>query len=202
MKSLVLFAVCVIAATCLIGNASAQELRGRLAVTGKLGAEIPAQGEENNPAGKLIVDTDTGFIGGGGLLYGVDDSLALELEITRAFIHTSTHLGWGTADVKDLSMGVEYRFPESQRIVPYGAAGADVVITDLDSSNVSAVDTVFGAHLGVGLDYILTRSFSLTGELRGVEAFNADVKSLTGSKLGEYDPSNVSITVGARFFFN
>src|SRR5689334_24562675 len=51
-------------------------------------------------------------ISGGGLLFGVNNEIAIELDITRATYDTSS---WGEADVKDLSFGAQFRLPERQR---------------------------------------------------------------------------------------
>jgi len=197
MRNLFMLAACAVLAAFLAGNAAAEELRGRLAVTGKLGITIPADSERNSDLGKLIVTSDAGIIGGGGFLYGIDDNVALEIDVTRSSYHTSD---FGTAGVTDLSVGAQYRFPERQRLVPYVGAGLDVLINDLSDLYVK---TVPGAHLTAGLDYMAMRQVALTAELKGVEAFSADVRGFNGGgKVGEFDPSSLSFTVGARFFFN
>ena len=197
MKKYVLFAACAVLAGMLAGNAQADDLRGRLAVTGRVGVTNPANSEKELPGvGTLVVKTDAGFIGGGGFLFGVDDNVAMELDITRSVFHTS---GFGDANVTNLSIGGQYRFPERQRVVPYVGAGLDVLINDLPHN---ATDTVLGVHVAAGLDYLLQRQVALNFELKGVEGFNSDVKDFTGGKIGEFDPSNFSATVGVRFFFN
>lgn len=196
-KFLLLTACAVLTALIIAGNASADDLRGRLAVTGKLGVTIPADSERDLPGiGTLVVSTDAGIVGGGGFLFGVDESVAVELEITRSSFHTS---GFGTAGVTDISVGAQYRLPERQRLTPYGGAGLDVLINDLDGRYAK---TVVGFHVAAGVDYLLSRQVALTGELKGVKAFAADVREFNGVKIGEFNPSSLSFTVGARFFFN
>jgi len=196
MRKFLLLTACAVLTAFLAGNAAADELRGRLAVTGRLGVTNPANGELRSDAGTLVVSTDPGFIGGGGFLFGVDDNVAIELDVTQSTYHTSK---FGTAGVTNLSMGAQYRLPEKQRFVPYLGAGLDVLINDLPDNT---ANTVLGLHLAAGIDYMLLRQLALNAELKGVEAFSADVKGFNGSKVGEFDPSNVAFTVGARFFFN
>jgi len=199
MRKFILLSAFAVLTAFLAGNAAANDLRGRLAVTGRVGVINPANSEFDNAAGeRLIVSTDAGFIGGGGFLYGVDDYIAVELDVTRSSFHTSD---FGQAQVTDLAMGAQYRLPERQRAVPYFGAGMDVLINDLPNYS---TDTVLGVHVATGLDYILQRQLALNAEIKGVEAFNADVRSFSnnGAKTGKFDPSNVSFMVGVRFFFN
>ena len=197
MRKLLLLTACAVLTAFLAGNAAADELRGRVAITGRVGVTNPADSERHLPGiGTLVVSTDAGIIGGGGFIIGVDDNVAIELDVTRSSYHTS---GLGTAGVTDLSVGAQYRFPERQRFIPYGAAGMDVLINDLSDRY---TDTVIGMHLSAGLDYMLMRQVALTAELKGVKAFNADTRNFNGGKDGEFDPSSLSVTVGARFFFN
>jgi outer membrane protein len=198
MKKFILLAAVVTAF--MAGNAGADDLRGRLAVTGRLGVVNPANSEFDRSNGdRLIVSTDAGFIGGGGFLFGIDDNIAAEIDITHLSFHTARPNGFGQAEVTELSIGAQYRLPERQRFVPYFGAGIDVLINDLPNNS---VNTVLGLHIASGLDFMVQRHIALNAEVKGVEAFNADVKGFDGSKVGKFDPSNVSFTVGARFFFN
>jgi outer membrane protein len=197
MQRFILLAACAVLTAFLAGNAAANDLQGRLAVTGRLGVINPANGERDLPGvGTLVVSTDAGFIGGGGFIFGVDENIAAELDITHSTYHTG---GFGQANVTNLSIGAQYRLPESRRLIPYCGAGIDVLINNFNnfSSN-----TTLGLHLNSGLDYMLQRQIALNAEIKGVEAFNADVKDFTGAKVGNFDPSNVSFTMGVRVFFN
>lgn len=197
MRKLLILSACALLTAFLAGNAAADDLRGRLALTGRIGVTNPANSELDRNSDRLIVSTDAGFIGGGGFLFGVDNNIAMELDITHATFHTNH--AFGQAEVTDLAIGAQFRLPERQRVVPYFGAGMDVLINDLPRN---AVNTVVGLHVSTGLDFMLSRQVALNAEIKGVEAFNADVKDFTGAKAGELDPSNVSFTVGARFFFN
>ena len=186
----------VLITAALAGTAAAEGLRGRLAATGRLGITNPAESEKNSDAGRLVVPTDAGIIGGGGFMFGVDETIAVELNLTRSTYHTS---GFGRADVTNLSVGAQYRFPERQRLVPYGGGGVDVLINDLSQGY---ANTTIGAHLSGGVDYVVNRQVALNAELKGVESFSADVEAGNGTKLGKFDPSSLSLTFGVRFFFN
>ncbi|WP_054692067.1 hypothetical protein [Geotalea toluenoxydans] len=86
-KSLLITAIALVAM--LTGsNAMAENLRGKFGITGRLGAIFPAESERNHQDGKLVVETDPGFVGGGGLFYGVDDHVALELNVDHSLFHT------------------------------------------------------------------------------------------------------------------
>lgn len=181
-------------------NAMAENLRGKVGLTGRLGAIFPADSERNfAPYGKLVVETDPGFIGGGGLFYGVDDHVALELNVDHSLFHTK---GWADksrrASMNDVSMGAQYRFNDRNDVVPYLGGGIDILIPELDDLQ---VDTVLGVHLAAGVDFFVSRNVAFTAELKGLGAFNADANQL-GTKVGSYDPSNISTTVGLRLFFN
>ena len=194
MRKFLLFSAgALLLAATLAGNAQAESLRGRFAVTGKIGITNPAESEMDSSLGRLVVETDAGFIAGLGFMFGVDDHVAVEMDVTRSSFHTS---GFGRADVTDISMGAQYRFPERQRLVPYAGAGLDVLVNDLSNRY---TNTTIGAHLSAGADLIVSRQMSLTAEVKGVESFGADVDGPNG---GKFDPSSLSVLVGARFFFN
>lgn len=196
MKKLLTLSACaLLLAAALAGNAAAEDLRGRFAVSGKIGITNPAESELDSPAGRLVVSTDAGFIGGLGFMFGVDDHVAVELDVTRSTFHTSH---FGTADITDVSVGAQYRFPERQRVVPYLGAGVDVLVNDLGDHY---TNTTLGAHLSAGVDCMLNRQAALNLEVKGIESFTADVDGPNG-RNGEFDPSSVAVTIGARFFFN
>lgn len=193
-KMLLLCAGVLLLAAPLAGKASAEDLRGRIAVSGKLGITNPAESETDTLNGRMVVSTDAGLIGGVGVLFGVDDNVAVELEVSRSTFDASS---FGDADVTDVSIGAQYRFPGRQLVVPYVGAGLDVLINDLDNKY---TNTTVGAHVSGGLDCFMNRQVALNLELKGVESFEADVDGPNGT--GKFDPSALSFTIGARFFFN
>ncbi|MBJ6799468.1 outer membrane beta-barrel protein [Geomonas propionica] len=193
-KMLLLCAAALLMAAPLAGNASAEDLRGRIAVSGKIGVSNPAESEVDTINGRMVVSTDAGLTGGLGFLFGVDDNVAVEMEVSRTRFDASS---FGDADVTDVSIGAQYRFAGQQHVVPYIGAGIDVLINDLDRKY---TNTTVGAHVSGGVDFFMNRQVALNLEMKGVEAFKADVDGPNGT--GKFDPSALSFTVGARFFFN
>jgi outer membrane protein len=191
-----LLAACLLLTPLLAKNALADDLQGRIAVTGRLGVTNPANCEFDSQGQRIIASTDAGFIGGGGVLFGVDNNIAMEIDVTHSTYDASQ---FGTANITTLSVGAQYRLPERQRVVPYVGAGIDTLINDLPSNS---VDTVLGMHVAAGVDFFLAHQVALTAELKGVEAFSASVKNYAGAKVGEFDPSNIAFTVGVRIFLN
>lgn len=194
-KLAVLCAGALILAGPFCASAGAEDLKGRLAVSGKIGIINPAESEVDSPAGRLVVSTDAGLTGSLGFMFGVDSNVAVEMEVSRATFDTSH---FGEADVTTISVGAQYRFPERQRMVPYLGGGMDVLINDVGNRY---ANTTVGVHLAGGIDFLLDRQAAFNIEIKGLESFTADVDGPNGQD-GEFDPSNVTATVGVRFFFN
>ena len=178
---------------------AAESIKDRLGVTGRIGFIVPADSEA--VAGGVVVNrnTDVGFIGGGGFIYGITDHIAAELDITHASFGSS---GETDFDTTNISFGVQYRFLNVpvQHLVPYVGGGLDILLNDASSG--FDVDNVGGGHANAGLDYFLQRQIALTVDLKGVLAPNADFHNAAGAKIGEFDPTSFSTTVGVRYFFN
>ncbi|UFS71626.1 porin family protein [Geomonas sp. RF6] len=196
MRKLFTVLACTALTVLLAGNLWAQDLQGRVAVTGRIGAMIPADGTADVPAGKVIIDTDAGFVGGGGVLFGVNEEIAIEMDVTHASFGTSA---WGDVDLTTLAFSAQYRLPERNQIVPYLGGGVDVLMPDISDGS---ADTVMGVHLAAGLDFFLNRQLAINVEVKGTEGFESDLRANDGRKIGNFDPTNLSTTVGARFFFN
>lgn len=198
MKKLIVVACLATTVSMTAGTAMADSIKGRLGVTGKIGLINPA----DNTAENIDNRTDTGLVAGGGLLYGIDDHFAAELDLTRA------HFGSDTGDfgVTNLSFGGQYRFALTNRqLVPYVGAGLDILFSDYDANNGfgSDVDTTVGVHVSGGIDYFLQRNLALTAEAKLVIAPDTKITdSYNGSRAGDFDPSSFSTTVGIRYFFN
>jgi outer membrane protein len=182
---------------------AADSIQGRLGVTGKIGFAVPADGELNDGS---KISTDTGFIGGGGLIYGITDNIAGEFDVTHASYGSSALVapapfGNSDFDTTNISFGVQYRFLNLpvQHLVPYAGGGLDILIND--ANNGLDVDTTVGVHLTAGADYFFQRQFALTSEIKGVLAPDADIKA-GGTRQGSFDPSSFSMTFGIRYFFN
>ena len=197
MKKQFMIACLAAAVSLSAGTAGADSINGKLGVTGKLGILVPA----DNKSDFLQNSTDTGFVGGGGLIYGIDNHFAIELEGTRTSFGSET----GDFGVTDISLGGQYRFTtQNVHLVPYLGVGLDVLVSDYSPNDGSQqdIDTKVGVHLAGGVDYFLQRQLALTAELRGVLAPDAAIKDRFGDHVGNFDPTNFSSTVGIRYFFN
>lgn len=195
-----LFLLCAVAVFALAtGDAIADSIKGRVGVTGRLGVFVPAEGEQVGSG--IVIETDTSFIGGGGFIYGIDDHWAAELDVTHTEFGADVAGSHGDFSTTIITLGPQFRLIELPvpHLVPYVAAGLDILINDV---NVGDVDTVVGAHLTAGVDYFLLKELAFTGEIKGILATEADVTNANGAKIADFDPSGVAITVGIRYFFN
>ena len=195
MIAVFLVSICLLAAN----SAFADSIKGRLGISGRIGFLVPADNEAIATGTAIGRNSDVGFIGGGGLIYGITDNIAAELDITHASFGTDANTDFDTTNI---SMGVQYRFlnlPVKQ-LVPYAGGGLDILVNG--ASNGLDVETVAGVHVKAGVDYFLMRQLALTSEIKGVIASNADIKTSGSVKVGEFDPNNFSMTFGVRYFFN
>lgn len=208
MKKLFML-VCLTATMSLAcGTALADSIKGRIGVTGRIGFLIPADSEDIR-LGTAVSETDTNFVGGGGFIYGIDNHFAVDVDITHtefsSHAHNISDLD-GDFATTNVALGVQYRFINLpiKKLVPYAGAGIDILINDFtaDSGVRRDVDTVLGAHLVGGADYFVMKQLAITGEIKGVLAPNSDIIDLSGQKIGNFDPSSVSVTAGVRYFFN
>ncbi|HTG81154.1 MAG TPA: outer membrane beta-barrel protein [Geobacteraceae bacterium] len=178
------------------GAAQADDIKGRVGITGRIGFVVPSDSDISG----FNISTDAGIIGGGGLIYGLTDHVALDAEVTHASYGSSPGVDFNTTDI---SFGAQYRFinlPQRQ-LVPYVGGGLDILINGVNSS-FGDVDTVVGAHVKGGVDYFLTKELAATAEMKGVLAPSADIHDPSGAKAGNFDPTNFSMTFGMRYFFN
>lgn len=205
MKKLLILSCAVISLALTAGTAvAADSISGRLGVTGRIGFLVPEDSDAFFVPSKL--ETDVGFIGGGGLVYGINKNFAAEFDITHSEFDADL-AGFRAGDFSTtyISLGAQYRFVDlgTQRLVPYLGAGLDILVNDFtfdDGANAS-VDTVAGAHISGGVDYFLTKQLALTAEVKGLLAPDADI-NIDGDKVGNYNPTSLSTTFGVRFFFN
>ncbi len=175
------------------GAAHAEDIRGRLGVTGRFGFAVPADSDVHG----FNVSTDPGFVGGGGVIYGVTENIALEADVTHASYGSSPDAGFNTTDI---SFGGQYRFLNLpvQHLVPFVGGGLDILVNGADDAD---VDTVVGAHVKGGADYFITKNLAATAEMKWVIAPNADIHGPFGLKAGNFDPMNFSMMFGARYYF-
>jgi outer membrane protein len=182
------------------GAALADSIKGTLGLTGKLGFIIPADSKSDTASGKVLIETDPGFIIGGGVIYGFDDNAAFEMEVTHSWFNVKNTPGnLGDATMTDMAFGLQYRFTPERKLVPYIGAGLDILMPDMDRAK---VDTTIGAHIKGGVDYFLERNIALTGELKLTGGLDADITNNTaGGQGGKFDPSSVSVMGGVRLYF-
>lgn len=180
----------------LTSTAMAESINGRLGVTGKLGFTVPLKDLE--VGGAEIGEHETGFVGGGGLIYGLGDNFALELDVTHAPATDIKINGSKVAEQEttDISFGLQYRIMPENRLVPYLGAGADFIKGDITNSR---IDWAYGGHASVGLDYFITKSIVATADFRIIAGSKSDIL-LNDTTIGRYDPMNFTGTFGVRLF--
>ncbi len=182
------------------GVAIAEDITGMFGVTGRLGFMIPADSELVTGNRIDTIDTNLDFIGGGGFIYGVNKNVAVEFDITRTGFRGEVSGQHGyDFEVINLSAGGQYRFDVTvPHLSPYLGAGLDLLINDISHAE---VDSSPGLHVSAGVDYHINKRIALTTELKGVLALDADIKQ-GGGKIGNFDPSSLSMTFGVRLYVN
>ncbi len=206
--------ICLAALLTLVaGVAGAESIEGKFGITGRIGFLVPSEMDLaiTNPAlsritggaGLASIGTDVGLNGGGGFIYGITNSWAAEIEVTHSSFGTDGALtGIGDARITDIALGVQYRFLERQRLVPYVGAGGSILINDLDSTNGISwdVDTVPGVYVKGGVDYFIIPAVALNAEGKATVAPPADI-SVNGVRVGNFAATNFAGSVGVRLFF-
>ena len=178
------------------GAALAEDLTGKLGVTGRLGFQVPYDSETINGNSLNNISTDTGFIWGGGFLYGISKNIAAEFDLTNSNFTGSNSMEF---NVVNLSLGGQYRFKEISGLTPYAGAGLDILLNG--ANNGYDVDTTLGVHVSGGVDYFVMKNLAVTGEMKLVVAPSADIM-LGSQKKGNFDPSSFNMTFGVRYFIN
>lgn len=188
---------------------AADSMQGRIGVTGRIGILVPADSDAFDPEPLTPghdLETDVGFIGGGGLIFGLTKNVALEFELTYTeFGAKISGVKEGDFDTTNISLGAHYRFVDTTltNLVPYVGGGVDILVNGFSSSDGDHldVDTVAGVHVRGGIDYFLLKQLALNAEVKGVLAPDADIL-FGGEKVGNYDPTSLSLTFGVRYFFH
>ncbi|MBT1072892.1 outer membrane beta-barrel protein [Pelotalea chapellei] len=194
MKKLMVLACMAATVSLATGSAMADSIKGRAGATLRIGFTAPNDSDFEN----LRIKPDIGIIGGGGLIYGVNDTTAVEFDITHSSYGSDYPNGGnaGDFDVTNFSLGGQYRFTPANKLVPYIGAGLDILVSDYKSHD---VDTTVGVHVSGGVDYFLMKSLAVTAEVKAVIAPETDIKSSAGH--GNFDPSSLNTTFGVRYFF-
>ncbi len=188
----------IIALSLLVGTAMAESINGRLGLTGKIGVVVPLA-DDSTINGSSFWLSDAGFAGGGGLMYGIGDYLALEADVTHV-PSLDVKMGSGTkvaeAQFTDFSIGLQFRPLPGWSRVPYVGGGADIIKGDIDNST---LDWSYGGHVNGGVDYFVNRSIALNLECRGIFTTKSDIQQ-NGVTVGKFNPMSVVTTFGVRLF--
>lgn len=212
MKKCLIFAAVLAALAATTGNAMAESIKGKHGVTARGGFLIPADSKLD--VGEKL-DADTGFAVGGGVIYGISDNLAAELDVTYSKYDLYLNsLGVKTkyfeVETHTVSLGAQYRFLPEGSIVPYIGAGVDLLINETTDEISPALgfpaeeydtELSYGGHLSVGADIFITSQVAFTAEFKGILATEADVERDDGARIVKLDPSGVSGLFGFRYFF-
>lgn len=203
MKKLLVLVCLAAAASMTSGTAMADSIKGRVGVTGKIGILVAGDSDY----GDSRVKPDVGFVGGGGVLYGIDDHFAAEIDVTRTEFGSDFPRSGNAGDfgITDISLGGQYRFEVThKKLVPYVGVGLDILMSDYDNAPNGRhhdVDTTAGIHASGGVDYFILKQLAFMAEVKLLAAPDVDIKDSTGNR-GNFDPSSISGTVGVRLFFN
>jgi len=214
MKKIVLLATAVL--FLFATTAMANSIDGKFGITARGGISSISNSEWTYGAGGDI-GTDIGWTGGGGIMYGITDNVAVTFDV----IYLQADLkgdcpGLGTivtaGKTIDFAVGAQWRFMPKSLFVPYVEVGVDAMWNKLETTNEFQatlglygveVGRTYGGHLSVGADYFFTPNIALNAEIRGLYSTKSDITTDVdgGYKLGEYNPSNISGFIGIRFFF-
>lgn len=186
---------------CAAGTAAADTLDKRFGIYGKAGAVYPLQDDFVS----VTDDAEADFATGGGAIFGLTPSLALELDVSHVpqlDLEIDGSKAY-EAEFTDIALGLQYRFTPGNRLVPYLGAGVDFITGDLEhvSGNSYDLEWTVGGHVSAGMDFFLTRGVALNLEVRGIMAPEGDVED-GDSNVAEYDPTSVIATVGLRLFLS
>lgn len=81
MKRLVSIITAMAVSLMVVGVAGADGIKGRLGLSGKAGFSVASDSKLSDSSSTKLV-TDGGFAGGGGLIFGITDILAVEADVT------------------------------------------------------------------------------------------------------------------------
>lgn len=178
-------------------TAFADTIANRFGFTGRIGVLVPLENEFI----KNTTDTDPGLAWSGGFIYGFNDHIATELEVTyipELEVEIAGDKAY-EADMMDIAVGLQYRFSPEKHLVPFVGIGVDFIKGDLDHVNGNSydMDWTFGGHVNAGFDWFLTKGIALTTDMRLTVADTGDIKK-GNSSVGEYDPLWFQAMVGFR----
>jgi len=180
--------------------AFADTIANRFGLTARVGGAIPGKLDDAEFINSTT-ETEDGVAWNGGFIYGFNDNIAGELEISylpELDVEINGIKAY-EAKIADYAIGLQYRFMPKTQLVPYVGAGFDFINGDLKhvNGNKYDLDWTWGGHVGAGLDWFLTKGIALTADLRGTAAVSGDIER-GNTKVNEYDPFWVQGTVGVR----
>lgn len=196
MKKMMVTLAVVLMAALNADFAAAENLTDKLAGSIRFGFTLPSDSDWD-VAGPI--SSDSGFTYGAGLLFGLSRDLAVEAEVT----HSTYDLRYdrfskdGTADITNLSFGLQWRFA-SRQLTPYVGGGLSVLFNDYTDSD---VENTVGVNLKAGIDYFVSPRVALNGEMKMVISPSADMSYRPVYDHGSFDPSSFSGLFGIRYFF-
>ncbi|HEY6837588.1 MAG TPA: outer membrane beta-barrel protein [Geobacteraceae bacterium] len=179
------------------GTAMADSIGGRFGVTGRAGGLVPV----GDPLISSTSESKTGFVGGGGLIFGLGSCFDADVEVLHS-PQLNTEIGGvkvAEAQLTDIAIGIHYRIMPNNRLVPYIGGGADFIKGDVSftSGNTYGLDWTYGGHANAGIDFFLNKSIALNLDFRGLFAVKGDI-TRGDVVVGEYDPMSFIGTVGIR----
>lgn len=203
MKKLSVLLCAAIISSMSVGVAGAESIMGRLGLYGKAGFNVPS-GTIVNDASSTELKSDSDFTTGGGLVFGLTRSLAIEADVTYTPRTDFNLNGQKIFEMETIipSIGLQWRNNVIEdQLSAYLGGGVDVLIANPkdNAGNTADVDTTVGGHINGGGDYFMTKNLALNIDLRGIFFGKTDIKS-QGVVYGKYDPITFVATVGVKWF--
>jgi outer membrane protein len=185
-------------------------IKGRLGITGQVGFIMPSNSDFTNSfaAANGLASTKlekrSDFAGGGGLIFGLTDNLAIEAQALHVpgIEYTNTGVKVLEITTTNLSLGLQLRSNVDADLAAYLGAGVDWLINDVvdGNNNEGNINSLIAGHVNVGGDYFFTKNVALNLDLRGVFGPTADIKNAGGVIIAEYNPISFVGLVGVRVF--
>lgn len=209
MKKYIWLTICFTLLVAGVSTAGADSIKGRLGVTGQVGFVAQSNSKyatdfaTTNGISDTTLKPEASFAGGGGLIFGLTDILALEAHVIYMPRINFNNAGTKVMEIESInaSLGVQVRNNVSPDLAAYLGGGGDVLVSDVmdANGNKADVDTVVGGHVNAGADYFITKYLALNLDLRGVFFPEADIKA-GGQTVAKYDPIGFVGLAGVRVF--
>ncbi len=203
MKKFVYLFAAIAVSVMVVNTAGAEDIKGRLGISGKAGFNVPSGTIINNSSATEL-KSDSGFTTGGGLVYGITSWLAVEADVTYTPETDFNFNGQKVFEMETIipSVGLQLRNNLIEdHLSAYLGGGIDLLMaTPKDNSgNTARVSTIVGGHIHGGGDYFITKNFALNLDLRGIFFSKTNITA-GGETFGKYDPNTFVATVGLTWF--